>query len=209
VSGSTNCNQRRGISILGATRPQMLFYKFDASYCQRLRDGDAETGKHFVLYFGPLLLAKLRRRVRSMPLIEEIRQETFLRTFRALRSDGLRQPEQLGAFVHGICDNTMRELLRWDSRTQPLADDADHRPGDFPTPEADCVTAERKRMVRAVLEQLPARDQKILRAVFLEERDKEDVCRELDVDRSHLRVLLHRAKAHFRAIFVAKDAPAI
>lgn len=207
MTGSSNCNQQRGISILGETRSPMLFYKFDASYCQRLRDGDAETGKHFVLYFGPLLLAKLRRRVRSMPLAEEIRQETFLRTFRALRSDGcLRHPEQLGAFVHGICNNTMRELLRWDARTQPLAEDADHQPGDLPNPENECITGERKRMVRATLEQLTARDQKILRALFFEERNKEDVCRELEVDRSHLRVLLHRAKAHFREIFVAKDA---
>jgi RNA polymerase sigma-70 factor (ECF subfamily) len=184
----------------------MLVYKFDESYCQRLRDGDAETSRHFVLYFGPLLLAKLRRRVRSIALVEEIRQETFLRTFRALRSDGLREPERLGPFVHAICDNTTRELLRWDSRTQPLADDPDRRPENSPSPESDCVTSERKRMVRAVIEQLPVRDQKILRAVFLEERNKEDVCRELKIHQGHLRVLLHRAKNHFRAIFLAKDA---
>lgn len=210
MTASSDCIQQHEISILGGNRSRMLFYRFDASYCQRLRDGDAETGEHFVLYFAPLLLAKLRRRVRSSTLIEEIRQETFLRTFRALRSDrGLRQPEQLGAFVHAICDNTMRELLRWDGRTLPLAEDADHRPGDAPTPENEFITGERKRMVRATLEQLPARDQKILRAVFFEERDKEEVCRELEVDRTHLRVLLHRAKAHFRSIFVAKDASGI
>jgi len=184
----------------------MLFYSFDASYCQRLREGDVETGRHFAVYFAPLLLAKLRRRVRSQALIEEIRQETFLRTFRALRSErGLRQPEHLGAFVHAICDNTMREYLRSDSRTQPMAGNADDRPGGSPTPENELITGERKRMVRATVERLTARDQQVLRAVFLEERDKEEVCRELGVDRGYLRVLLHRAKTNFRAIFTAKD----
>jgi len=210
VTGSRNCNQQHGISILGETRSPMLFYKFDEAYCQRLRDGDAETSKHFVSYFAPLLVAKLRRRVRSWSLVEEIRQETFLRTFRALHSEnGLRHPEQLGAFVHAICDNTMRELLRWDARTQPLADDADHRAGNLPTPESEFVTGERKRMVRATLEQLPARDQKILRAVFFDDRNKEDVCREMEIDRGHLRVLLHRAKAHFRTLIMAKDPSGI
>jgi RNA polymerase sigma-70 factor (ECF subfamily) len=40
-----------------------------------------------------------------------------------------------------------------------------------------------------------------LRAVFLEERDKDEVCTELGVDRDYLRVLLHRAKASFRAVY--------
>jgi RNA polymerase sigma-70 factor (ECF subfamily) len=184
----------------------MVFHQFDAPYCQRLRDGDIETGRHFAVYFGPLLLAKLRRRVRSASLIEEIRQETFLRTFRALRSEkGLRQPEHLGAFVHAICDNTMREYLRSDARVQPMGDEADGRVSGSPSPENELITDERKRMVRVAIEQLTPRDQKILRAVFFEERDKEEVCRELGVDRGYLRVLLHRAKTNFRTIFTAKD----
>jgi len=52
---------------------------------------------------------------------------------------------------------------------------------------------------------MTARDQQVLRAVFFEERDKEDICRELGVDRGYLRVLLHRAKANFRALFTAED----
>jgi RNA polymerase sigma-70 factor (ECF subfamily) len=40
-----------------------------------------------------------------------------------------------------------------------------------------------------------------LQAVFLEERDKDEVCTELGVDRDYLRVLLHRAKGSFRTIY--------
>ena len=32
----------------------------------------------------------------------------------------------------------------------------------------------------------------------IDERDKNDICRDLQIDRGYLRVLVHRAKAHFR-----------
>lgn len=183
----------------------MASFTFDASYCDRLREGDVETSRHFVGYFGPLLLAKLRRRVRSSALIDEIRQETFLRAFRALQSDrGLQEPGRLGAFVHGICQNTMREYLRTDSRTELMAEDADAHAGDSPTPENELISAEAKQMVRSTVARLTERDQQLLRAVFFEERDKEEICREIGVDRGYLRVLLHRAKANFRALFTAE-----
>ena len=55
--------------------------------------------------------------------------------------------------------------------------------------------------VRKILAVLPARDRDLLRAVFLEERDKDAVCREIGVDRDYLRVLLHRAKDKFKAVY--------
>jgi RNA polymerase sigma-70 factor (ECF subfamily) len=39
--------------------------------------------------------------------------------------------------------------------------------------------------------------------LFFEERDKDDICRTLNVDRNYLRVLLHRAKAKFRDRFLS------
>ncbi len=209
VTSPNDCTHLRPVSILSAPRVH-VFHEFDSSYCDRLRSGDEETERHFVAYFAPLLLAKLRRRLRSEALIEEIRQETFLRTFRAIRSaESLRRPEQLGPFVHGVCENTIREYLRSDRRTEPMAEDADHRPGGLPSPEQQMVTRERKSIVRAALERLSLRDQKLLRAVFLEDQDKDEICRELGVDRGHLRVLLHRAKLQFRAQFSAKEASAL
>jgi RNA polymerase sigma-70 factor, ECF subfamily len=38
--------------------------------------------------------------------------------------------------------------------------------------------------------------------VFLDERDRDDVCREFGVEREYLRVLLHRAKQEFKVEFV-------
>ena len=56
--------------------------------------------------------------------------------------------------------------------------------------------------VREILDQLPERDRRLLREVFLEERDKDDVCRDFGVDREYLRVLLHRAKQAFKSLYL-------
>ena len=58
------------------------------------------------------------------------------------------------------------------------------------------------RWVREILEKLSERDRRLLREVFLEERDKDDVCRDFGVDREYLRVLLHRAKQAFKSTYL-------
>jgi len=47
-----------------------------------------------------------------------------------------------------------------------------------------------------------------LREVFLEERDKDAICQDFGVDRDYLRVLLHRAKQAFKAVYL-KKIPAV
>jgi len=68
-----------------------------------------------------------------------------------------------------------------------------------PAPDGMLLAEETRRQVQQVLAKLPAKDRNILRAVFFEQRDKDDVCAELGVSREYLRVLLHRAKQQFMA----------
>ena len=63
------------------------------------------------------------------------------------------------------------------------------------------VSKQRSEQVRKILSGLPARDRELLRAVLLEENDKDMLCREIGVDRNYLRVLLHRAKNKFKAVY--------
>ena len=176
---------------------------FDAAYLERLRLGDPETERAFVTYFSQLIRLKVNGRVRSAQLAEDIRQETLLRAFGAVRSaDGIRSPEGLGAFVNSVCRNVLLEALRGQRRdgTTP-AMDGDAAPDGAAGPEERLIQQERRGHVRRVLEGLPPRDRSLLRAVFLEERDKDEVCALLGVGRDYLRVLLYRAKALFRESF--------
>jgi RNA polymerase sigma-70 factor (ECF subfamily) len=182
----------------------LQFQSFDESYLERLRAGDFRTQEHFVAYFSELIQLKLRSRLHSPQAIEDVRQETFVRVFAALRSEGrIRQPERLGAFVNTLCNNVLMEHYRASQRGTSLEDEEEQ---DLPAVVVDLLGAvaakEMQNKVREILEDLPERDRRLLREVFLEERDKDEVCRNFGVDRDYLRVLLHRAKQSFKSLYM-------
>jgi RNA polymerase sigma-70 factor, ECF subfamily len=187
----------------------LQFHKFDESYLDRLCSGDFRTESHFVAYFSELIQLKLRSRVNSPHTIEDLRQETFARVFATLRSKGrLRQPERLGAFVNSVCNHVLLEYYRSSSRENSVEDDES---ANVPDPSLDVVAIlshkEMEQKVRQVLDELSERDRRLLREIFLEERNKDAVCRDFGVDRDYLRVLLHRAKQAFKAVYL-KNLPA-
>jgi RNA polymerase sigma-70 factor (ECF subfamily) len=182
------------------------FHAFDAAYVERLRAGDPQTQEHFVQYFTQLLRVKLRSRLQSLHAIEDVRQETFARVFAVLRKDGgLRQPECLGPFVNTVCNHVLHEYYRSSGRSDSLDSD-DHRELHAPGASALDIAATHQitDKVREILLDLPLRDRSLLKAVFLDERDRDEVCRELGVDREYLRVLLHRAKQEFKTEYVKR-----
>lgn len=182
----------------------LQFQSFDASYVERLRAGNFRTQDHFVAYFTELIQIKLRSRLKSPQAIEDIRQETFARFFTALHAGKILQPERLGSFVNSICNNVLLEYYRSPSARNDSLDDENGK--DFPAKDIDIVSAlaaqETEKKVREILEQLSERDRRLLREIFLEERDKDAVCRDFGVDREYLRVLLHRAKQSFKSVYL-------
>lgn len=181
---------------------QLHRYEFDQAYIDRLLAEDPDTEQHFARYFGDLLTMKLRSRLRSPALVEDARQETFRRVLTTLKQKGgLATAESLGAFVNGVCNNVLFEFYRAGSRVQPLAENHDE-PDTRPTsPEMGIMADEERGRVQQALSRLNDKDKNLLRWLFFEERDKDEICRELNVDRNYLRVLVHRAKAQFRIVF--------
>lgn len=182
----------------------MQFESFDEGYLERLRSGDFRTQEHFVSYFSELIHLKLRSRIRTPQAIEDVRQETFARVFAALRgANSIRQPDRLGSFVNSICNNVLLEHYRSSSRASSIEDEENSDPPDERTDVLGFIHSKQlEGQVRRVLGELPERDRRILQEVFLEERDKDEVCRNFGVDRDYLRVLLHRAKLAFKSLYL-------
>jgi RNA polymerase sigma-70 factor (ECF subfamily) len=193
----------------------LQFHSFDKAYVERLRTGDFRTEEHFRGYFSALIEVKLRSRLRSREAIEDVRQETFTRFYGALRAGKILQPERLGSFVNSICNNVLLEHYRKLKQDGSADNDGDQAQKEFPAsvldPLATFTAREIQQKVREVLDQLPERDRRLLREVFFEERDKDEVCRDFGVDRQYLRVLLHRAKQQFKSLYLKNndnnDAP--
>ena len=194
------------LAPLGQSESALQFYTFDASYVGNLCAGDSRTQEHFFAYFSELLHLKLRSRLNSPQAIEDVRQETFARVFSVLRKEGgLRQPERLGAFVNVVCNHVLQEHYRSNGNGESL--DEEGRP-ELPAKGASAfdlvADLQIKEKVRKILLKLAPRDRSLLKAVFLDERDRDEVCREFGVEREYLRVLLHRAKQEFKTEYVKR-----
>ncbi len=190
-------------------RGHVEFFAFDKPYVERLRAGDPATERHFVVYFEQLVRMKLRVRMLASDEVEDLRQETLIRVFAALRKQGgVRQPERFGAFVNSICNNVLLEYYRSSAKNKPMDDSRREIPDKVLDLEGMLVTKQSSERVRQIVEEMPARDRELLRAIFLEERDKDDVCQEFKVDRDYLRVLLHRAKDKFKVLYKKEQTQA-
>jgi RNA polymerase sigma-70 factor, ECF subfamily len=185
----------------------LQLHSFDESYVERLQAGDFRTQEHFVAYFSELIQLKLRSRLNSPQAIEDVRQETFTRVFAALKDGKIRQPDRLGAFVNSMCNNILLEHYRSSSRDDSLDDE--EQP-EIPAANIDVLGAianqQMAEKIRKILGEMPERDRRLLRDVFLEERDKDEVCSDFGVDREYLRVLLYRAKQAFKSLYLKNVA---
>lgn len=158
------------------------------------------TEQHFVSYFSELIGLKLRSRLQSPQAIQDVRQETFVRVLTLVRSkDGVRHGERLGPLVNSICNHVLFEHYRASNRADPLEESTAASLLDTRSDAlSEAISGETRTTVHRVLDKLGERDRTVLRALFVEERDKDEICRELGVDRQYMRVLVHRAKQAFR-----------
>jgi RNA polymerase sigma-70 factor (ECF subfamily) len=183
---------------------------FDRDYVNRLTQGDPEIERHFTCYFGDLLVIKLRSRLHSKELIEDACQETFLQVLCVLRNKGgIQYPDRLGAFVNSVCEHVLAGFFRTGGRYQQVPENAPDPADQAANAESQFISEERKTIIRTVLGKLSHTDQVILRKVFLEERDKNEICQELGLQRVNLRVRIHRALLRLRAVVVCDEHSAL
>ena len=189
------------VSDRSERRPQTELFSFDSEYVRLLTEGDAAIERHFVGYFEPLLLIKIRYRLRSCQDVMDIRQEVFLRVIRSLRAgSGLHDPSRLGAFVNSVCNNVLLEYGRRAGKTAQFGENTPEPADGSCDGETELLMEESRQAVRALMNELPAKDRTILQAVLIEEGDKNQICRMCGVNRDYLRVLLHRARNRLRQL---------
>jgi RNA polymerase sigma-70 factor, ECF subfamily len=169
-------------------------FEFNATYVHSLRQGDPATEEHFVSHFSPMLLRKLRKHLRSTELAYDLRQETFLRVLKVLRSNhSLREPEHFEYFVLGVCNNVLHETYRQQKMLVSLDPEVEMA-SNSPGPDTCAMAAETADHVQRMLSGLSPRVRAILKAAFLEEQDRDEICVKFGVNRNHLRLLICRAK---------------
>jgi RNA polymerase sigma-70 factor (ECF subfamily) len=149
------------------------------------------------------LRLKLRYKVlyhlgRGCADVDDLVQESLVRFFRAEQRKLIRNTEEFGAFLNGVCRNVILEYRRRRRREPPLDPDV---PIPDPGVRPDADIFEMRNAIDNGLAELAERDRGILRALYLEGREKEEICREWGMTDAQFRVVLFRAKERFRRVY--------
>ena len=130
--------------------------------------------------------------------VDDVVQETLRRFLSAANDGKMRNRESIGAFLNGICNNVILEYRRrlW---RDPQLEVNERGAEQSVAPEAEILDL--RQDIDAGLAQLSQRDRFILCAFFLEEKTKEEICREIPLPEDQFRVALFRAKERFRRIY--------
>jgi len=134
--------------------------------------------------------------------VDDLVQETLARYFRAEQRGQIRNTEEFGAFLNGVCRNVILEYRRR-QRREPLADPEVPIPDTGVRPEAEVF--EMRNAIDHSLTDLAERDRAILQALYLEGRDKEAICRQWGMTDPQFRVVLFRAKERFRRAYESRN----
>jgi RNA polymerase sigma-70 factor (ECF subfamily) len=174
-----------------------------------IRAGSRDAEAEMVRRYGNGLLYLLKRRTRDPEAALDLRQETFRVAIEKLRVSGLEQPERLAAYLRGIALNLLIAQRRKDVRraTSPDSDaiDAaadDQQAGPFEETSSDQV----RQVVTTLLQELRTpRDREILKRLYIDDEDKDDICAALGVDSLHFNRVLFRAKERFRELVIRAE----
>ncbi|MFC4309774.1 RNA polymerase sigma factor [Steroidobacter flavus] len=149
----------------------------------------------------------LLRHIRDANITQEILQEAVATTIAHSRAGRVSDPKRLGGYVYRVALNLYRNYRReYANRPGVHATDeeVDQLPAQRVTEQA-AMDASIMRHVVAVIESLStARDREIVKRFYLDEEDKEEICRSLQLTTLHFDRVIHRARQRMRALLEAK-----
>ena len=174
----------------------------------RVRDGDRAAETEMVERYSRGLRFLLRRKTRDSSLTEDFLQETWAIALVKIRANGLDNPERLAGYLCGIANNLAlgerRRVSR--QRTAVNSEIVDLIPDDSSNPFRHVSRAELCKQVRGLLDDLKKeRDREILKRFYVQEEDKESICKRLDVDGLHFNRVLYRARQRLKSVIEAAD----
>ena len=150
----------------------------------------------------PGLRALILRRVRDPDLAADILQDAAVTTLEKLRSGAIADLQNLGGYLYRVALNHLRNHRRKDRSTMSTA----HGLDELAAPESDVDwenigEPQWSTAARRMLEKLPvARDREILVRFYLDDEDREKICRELQLSEEHFNRVIFRARNRFREL---------
>ena len=153
------------------------------------------------------LYSLLHRHIGDANIAQEILNEAVATTIEHSRAGRVSDKNRLAGYVYRVALNLYRNHRReYANRPGMHAtdEDVDQLPGQRVTEEA-AIDSSILRQVVAIIASLPtARDREIVKRFYLDEEDKADICRSLNLSPLHFDRVIFRARQRLRLLLEAK-----
>ncbi len=172
---------------------------------RRIRAGDPAAEEDLVRRYRRGVGAVLRRAGADVATTDDLSQETFAMSLRKIRAGEIREPGRLAGFLCSLARNLAIEHFRkaGSRRTAGIPDTDFASPA--PSPLDDLLRTERAAVVRKVLAELPSeRDRQVLFRLYLNEEEKDRICRDLRLSSLHFNRVVFRARERYREIYLER-----
>jgi RNA polymerase sigma-70 factor (ECF subfamily) len=171
-------------------------------WATRIESGDPAAEAELVAHYQRAVSLVLLRRTGKPHLAKDLSQDTFVVVLRRLRAGELNNPNALSTFIRQTAVNISIDHFRREQRYVSQEDDvialhSAHE--DRRAQEIDNATT--RAMLDEALAQLSiSRDRDILRRFYLQDEDKDSICRDLGLSAAHFDRVLYRAKQRMRQL---------
>jgi RNA polymerase sigma-70 factor, ECF subfamily len=150
----------------------------------------------------PGLRALILRRVRDPEVAADILQDAAVTTLEKLRSGEIAHPENLGGYLYRVAINHLRNHRRKDRTALSSPEQLEELRDSVDDPDWERVGRPQwAAAARRMLEEMPAaRDRELLVRFYLNDEDKDAICRELNLSQEHFNRVIFRARNRFREL---------
>jgi RNA polymerase sigma-70 factor (ECF subfamily) len=174
-----------------------------ATIAQGICDGDGSAETRLVERYSNGLRYLLLRRTRDDERAQDLLQDTLYIAITKLREIELDEPARLAGYLRGIAIRVaLNDGRRRQREPYPMAVEAVAQvPGREPRQFDDVARDQSRAAVHKLLKSMPVkRDRELLRRFYVEDQDKDEICKALDLNSLHFNRVLYRAKNRFRKL---------
>jgi RNA polymerase sigma factor (sigma-70 family) len=179
----------------------------DAELLARMTgQGDQEALGALVQRHGPMVLAVCRRLLRDSHDVSDAFQATFLVLLRKWAS--LRQPDQLGPWLHGVAYRTASRLRQRAARRATVTEDLDAIIGPSVEPLDELARQEVRAIIDEEVQCLPGKYRLPVVLCYLQGKSYAEAAQSLGWPAGTVSVRLARAREHLRRRLVRRGVSA-
>lgn len=177
------------------------------SIVTRISSGDKLAEQELVSAYYRGLIFILNRQTQNQTLSEDLAQDTFIVVIQKARNNAINNPAALSAFIRQTGINLLIAHKRKETRrdTHSEEDIEIHAPSD----NMEISRALHSDKLLAITSQLlnelkTPRDKEILRSYFVYEKNKQQICQDLDLSAVHFDRVLFRARQRLKQLIQHK-----